>query len=755
VPIVPAYGGYTDVDATEDTSNDFRQLLQYWHLLTQHKLTLVLVAVCGIIAALVYSVLQTPLYRTGVTLEFQQTGFQQEPLQGPLSNSQDPNLLQTQIRLLISRGLQGRVYAKLSATVPNPRVPRVSPLMAVRNWLGLVEPHGSAAWEQALSHAMESVQANAVKETRIVQIVSISTLPEAAADYANTLAEEFIEQNLEERWSLYQSTGVWLERAQQELKGKLEEAEKQLVDYAAASNLVVVGKENNIGEQRLVQLQVEVSKAQAERIAKESTYRTATSRSTAEGGVLDSGAMTNYETKLADLRREMADASTALTPAHPKVKRLQAQIEEVESSQLRERGIILGRMRAEYETALNREQQLMADFNTQSKALSEEDQKLIRYRMLQREVDTYRSLYETTLKAGKEASVASALRPVTARIVDRAGTPRVPTWPNLTQNLTIGFVGGAIVGVALILLRERADASIRAPGSLSVYPQVRELGVIPCASVDPEFAAIEWKPRLALPASRSSADARRPARGRVLEPVELASWNWKGSLLAESFRATLTSILMSGQNGSDRQVLLVTSPSPREGKSTVATNLAIALADIKERVLLIDADLRRPRIHSIFDQANTWGLSDLLREQTPCAEYLPEALGRKTHVPGLFSMPSGPANVSVSRLLYSHRMAELIERLRSEFETIVIDTPPVLSVADARILSRLADAVVLVVRAGQTTRESAAMAMHVFEADGVAVLGTVLNDWNPRKMSHPYGRSLARDADYYRASPPV
>jgi capsular exopolysaccharide synthesis family protein len=221
-------------------------------------------------------------------------------------------------------------------------------------------------------------------------------------------------------------------------------------------------------------------------------------------------------------------------------------------------------------------------------------------------------------------------------------------------------------------------------------------------------------------------------------------------LLAESFRATLTSILSTGQNRDERQVILVTSPSPQEGKSTVITNLAIALAEINQRVLLIDADLRRPRLHTILGQANTWGLSDLLRETTPCSEYPVEALSRKTHIPRLFFLPSGPGSVNVSRLLYSGRMDELLSRLRSDFDAVVIDTPPVLRVADARILSRLVDAVVLVFRAGQTTREAAAMAVNVFEADGVPVLGTVLNDWNPRTMGHSYYPT--NDLSYGQAS---
>ena len=329
-----SYRGYPEA-MSEEPPDELGQLLRYWRVLTHRKLTLLVVGIGGALAALAFSVLQTPQYGTVVTLEIQQTAVQQQPFQD-ISSAQDPNLLQTQTRLLTSRTLQSRVYSKLSGRVPTRPVSDSSSLTAVRGWLGLTT-HKSAAWTEALERAAASLEATAVKDSRIVQIVCVSTLPQAAADYANTLAEEFIQENLEQRWSLYQSTGVWLERAQQELKGKLEGAERQLLDYATASKLVVVGKENNIGEQRLLQLQIEASKAQAERIAKESSYRTALSQSGSQGEVLDSGAMGRYETKLADLRRELAEVSTSLTPAHPKVKRLEAQIEEVESSRVRER----------------------------------------------------------------------------------------------------------------------------------------------------------------------------------------------------------------------------------------------------------------------------------------------------------------------------------------------------------------------------------------------------------------------------------
>lgn len=749
VSSVPPSGGYLEVHSPDVSSDEWERWLEYWHALTRHKIAILIAACCGVLGGFAFSVFQTPRYLAGTTLEFQAQASQEQPFEGiSFMNTFDPYLLQTQVQLLRSGMLQGRVYEKMlrdrANAPPSEKTPKErgasapDPLGFVRDWLGLASP--SFGREKAVAEAMAGLKVTPLKDTRIVRIASESTLPQVAADYVNTLAAEFIEQNLEERWALYQTTGTWLARAQEDLKAKLEESEKQLLAYASASGLVVTSQLENIAEQQLIQVQAEVSRAQADRIAKESVYRTAMSQPAASlAEVLDQGPMGQYQAKLVDLRRELADATTSLTSAHPKVKRLEAQIEEMESAKSRESSNILSRMRTDYESARHRERQLLADFASQSKVLSNQDQKLIRYKMLQREADTYRKLYETTLQKGKEASVASALRPVNAKIVDSARVPQVPYKPNLIQNLGYGLLGGFVIGVGLILFRERTDSSIRVPGSIPLYLNLRELGVIPSAKADPDLPVLAGH---MLPGSLRAGHALTSRAGgprvRIAEPIEMATWNRKASLLAESFRATLTSILSSEDNGHERQVILVTSPSPREGKSTVITNLAIALAEINQRVLLVDADLRRPRLHTIFNQANTFGLSDLLREKTPCEDYPAEALARKTHVPRLFLLPSGPGSANVSRLLYSDRLAELLGRLRHEFDAVLIDTPPVLRVADARILSQLVDAVVLVFRAGHTTREVAAMAVNVFEADGVPVLGTVLNDWNPRTMGHGY-----------------
>jgi receptor protein-tyrosine kinase len=198
-------------------------------------------------------------------------------------------------------------------------------------------------------------------------------------------------------------------------------------------------------------------------------------------------------------------------------------------------------------------------------------------------------------------------------------------------------------------------------------------------------------------------------------------------------------------------VLLITSPSPQDGKSTILSNLGIALAEIGQRVLLIDGDMRLPRLHTIFDIPNTFGLSDILSERVPVGEYSEDVLVRRTAIPGLDVIPAGPARAQLSRLLYSPRMKELIERSRLSYDIILIDSAPVLSVPDSRILALAGDGVILVVRAHKTPSTAAAAAAARFEEDGRPVLGTILNDWNPKVSSDSsYRAYYSSYSQYYR-----
>jgi len=235
--------------------------------------------------------------------------------------------------------------------------------------------------------------------------------------------------------------------------------------------------------------------------------------------------------------------------------------------------------------------------------------------------------------------------------------------------------------------------------------------------------------------------------------VALATLKRKPSMLAESFQNALTSILFSAHHGERPRMMAVTSAGPSEGKSTVVSNLAIALAQINQRVLIVDADMRRPRVHQIFGVSNEIGLSTLLNERSAVRARPQSAYFVETEVPGLVVLPSGPIATNASNLLYSPRLAELLGALRSEFDSILIDTPPMLHLADARVLGQHCDSVILVVRAGRTTRDAALAALKKLEQDGTSVLGTILNDWDPTGGAVGYGGTYYRGySKYYRNS---
>jgi capsular exopolysaccharide synthesis family protein len=757
-PVSQANYDFGDDDGGSINVQKYLRMAQrHWKLITGFTLL-------GIMAAVLLSRTQTPVYRARTSLEIQGAGDVLSARDRETTNDAD---FQTQARLLQSVSLRGRAFGKLDESANSDSTPKPSggPVVAgtptqkkpanprpparVSIWptvKSLVLAEGPLS---PLDMAARTLKVVAARDSRFIEITCDSTDPEVAAEFVNTLVSEFIEQRNEDRWDVYNTTGQLLTRAQEELRLKLEASEEKLQQYAKSSGLLFVGVDRSVAEEKLGQLQVELSHAQADRIQKEAKYNLTGSSSTESlPEVLDSGPLAQYQVKLADLRRELALLTSSLTPAHPKVIRVQAQIAELESTITTERQNIVKRLRNEYQSAQERERLLSRNYGGQTQVVSEQAEKAIQYNLLKKDVEANRQLYQTALQRGKEASINSALRSSNVRVVDRARPSHSPYKPNILVNLIVGLLGGCFAGMGLILARDYLNRSIRTPGEAPSYLNIPELGVIPSSNIESSRPLSNHLQRL-LPASAGSASNNgRSHPNKPAQSVELVTWENKPSLLAESFRATLTSILFSAEQGSTCRILAITSSMPSEGKTTVSSNLAIALAEINQRVVLIDADMRRPRVHKIFDVTNTWGLSDLLQEQTLINEYPKETLTRKTKIPNLSLLVSGPGAVSIPSILHSSRAAQLLERLKREFEVVLIDCPPMLHLADARVLGRLADGVILVIRAGKTSQEAAVSAIQRFNEDGTRVLGTILNDWNPKTASYTRGYEYG-DSYYY------
>jgi len=723
-------------------------LLEYLGIVRRHKRTVILMALGGLLTAFLITLPQTPIYQARASLEIQNLNKNflnmgdVDPTAGEPGSSSAGSDLQTQINILRSDSVLERVIAKLDLEKRLPPRKGSDRLSAWRKAVGLPESKPDSPWEEVLRQVANNLKVRVEENTRLVDIFYDSTDPQLAADFVNALTTEFIQQNVEARWKTTQQTGEWLTHEMEDVRIKLEKSEDELQSYASASGLLFTSEKDNVADEKLRQLQQELSAAHGDRVAKQSMYELASSappESLPE--VLDDRTLADYQVKLTDLHRQLAELSSSLTPANPAVKKVQAQVNILELALQQERTNDIQRVRNEYESASRRENLLAANYATQAHLVSEQAAAVAHYSILKSNVDTNRELYDSLLRNVQEAGMTSALNASNIRVVDSAKPPAHPYKPAFILNSALGLLAGVFIGLVFVVMREHADRSIRTPGETALSLGLPELGVVP--SLDAErsrfFAYYQGGGAAKEVESKSDQRSRR---------VELVTIQRSTSVLADCFRAAATSVLYTGENGNRPRVIALTSASPGEGKTTVASNLALALAEIGSSVLLIDGDLRNGRQHDIFQVSNSWGLSDLLAGKKPPEDRA--ELYFETSYQHLYLLPAGSTPSSIAGLLHSKRTLEFLNSMRQAFNTVIIDTPPMLQMPDARVLGRLADGVILVVRSAQTTTDEATTVARRLREDGTRVLGTILNEWDPRKTGHPayaYHRYYQYDAD--------
>src|SRR5258705_5306391 len=710
----------------------YDSLVDHWQILFRHRKTLLSFVVAGLVAAILISLIQTPIYRVRTSLEIQGPGFlEQEGTNDTGGNYASPeSYVETQVKLLQSESLLEHVIDKLKLQNEQPKSGLRAFTWRIHRMLQFSDPSGLPEREKLMREIERNLTVRTSGSSRLLEVTYESPDPKGAADFANTLVSQFIELSQEERWKAAQGTAEWLTSHLDKMKAQLEQSETQMQEYARTSGLSFTSEKENLAESRLKELQDDLSKAQADRIGSQAKLESAKNNpADTLPEVLDDSTMREYRQRLTDLQRQYAELSATLTPQHYKEQRVQAQIDELKSAMQRERGNVVRRIGNEYSASLRRETLLSRARDVQAKIVADQSEKAIHYDTLKRDVDSNRHLYEVMLQRVKEASLASAMRDSNVLVVDRARPPLLPYRPSLPMNSAIGLCSSLLFGFGFVLLRARVNRRISVPGHPPVFLDLPELGVIPLDdSVLPRQISSGLNPRRPAP-SLPTWKSNGP---------ELATWKRKPSMVAECARTTLTSILLPIENGEGPQVIVITSPCPGDGKTTVTCNLSIAVAEIGRKVLLIEGDLRRPRLNSVFGVGNNWGLSDVLRGDGQLENVSVSHLVRETEVSGLYLLPGGSCGVTPSNLFYSPRMATLLKRLRGEFDMILIDAPPMIHLADARVLGHLSDGVVLVIRAGQTTTESALSACQRFAEDGTRVLGTILNSWDP-KTTGVYG----------------
>jgi polysaccharide biosynthesis transport protein len=689
----------------------YEENVEYLALLRRHRYAVLGIFALCLAAGLLYAKFAPRSYRAQTVLEI--TGVNQDFMNSrdvnPNGGGMEPDsYLETQIRLLQNEAVIDGVEKTVAPMVPA----------------------SIASTEAAREAFVGKILAKAkVKEEGASNLVSITLSgpnPDLVAKTANALTTVFIREGENARIAAAYSTSKFLQQELADAQNKLQASEDALQQYANASGIVITpADQDSVATQHLREIQQGLAQAQVD-LANRRSQMEMISNSPVDAlpAVTDDPTIREDRARLTDLNRQLADLSTTMTPNNYKVRQVQAQIHDIENQMRQHQAVIVSSMKVQDQETARRVQLLRDAYQKQLGVVFDQGSKQVRFNMLKHEVDVNQQIYQSMLEKVKQAGIIAGLRASNARVVSAAEVPDTPYSPKLFVCMLLAGLAALALSVLYVLIAERHDNSVRAPGQAEQYIARPELAVIPRA-------------RLRAKPSRGSLglkmnDGIGPAS---LHPM-LQHWRSPDrTFLAEAYRSASTSILFSRSDAGAPHVLLVTSPQPESGKTTTSANLGISLAEGGRRVLIIDGDLRRPALPQLFGIKNKEGLSNLLDG----VETLDDShFVLPTSFSGVHVLCAGGIRGSVGRLLHSDRLPALVERFRRRYDFVLIDAPPLLGLADARILARCADGVILVCRAGQTSVDDLDEARKLLAEDGTHILGTILNgyDLQREKSSH-------------------
>lgn len=565
----------------------------------------------------------------------------------------------------------------------------------------------------------KSLKIAKVKGTRLIEIRFRSTDPRLSADVVNQLSNAYIDKFYKSQFQASTQISDFLASQLKELQTKVQESQQKLIDYQKENGIFGLDDKQNIVTVKLDDLNRALTAAEGERVQKEVNYRLAR---LGQPELIAKLGPDNLVAKLrgqeADLENQMAQASVQLGPAHPKILELSKQIAQVRQSVAEETRRTGEQITYDYKSAAERERMLRDALNAQKQTADKLNANMIESDILKHEFETNRKLYEDLLQKQKEVSISSNLKSSNIWIVDPARPPRLPAEPNILRNFALSLLFGMFGGVLLAFGLAKANEKIFTLEQAEIVSPLPSLGIVPLLGAK----------------NKNAASAQLHDVNGSVKP-ELVSSLRPMSLAAESYKAIVTSILLSHR--AHPAVILVTSSLPGEGKTTVSTNLAIALARLRRRVLLVDTDLRRPSVHSAMRMNTNTGLGALLRKPTALDEFVVSY----PDVPNLFVLPAGPINLSEDTELLVSSFKDLVERWRIQFDHIIIDTPPVLAMTDAVRMSVEADSVILVIRAGKVAKKEFLRAQDLLLRVNARLTGFVLNgeDLHSSQFQNYYG----------------
>jgi polysaccharide biosynthesis transport protein len=693
----PVAGGY------DKSATDYLHLRDYVRIVSRRRWIIIPMIAAGLLAAILINWLTKPIYQAQATvqidIDLNVLGVDR-PLVPLDQRDYMREFLPTQLGILQSRELARIAHDEL--TRANRSNPGENSLPIASNGPSIPSTRDEATRRvPALGEIVNGRTVSLVRDSRLVNIGFRATDPVLSAHVANALARAYLQQSLVFRSRTSGEVSGWLEKQVGEMRKRVEESESALQRYRAehgADALVTdrLGSEQqNIVVQKLAALQAAETKARTETIERMAQYQQlVNARAKQESldtvpAIASNAYIQGLKVELATLQRQLQQASSDLGDRNPEIIKLQGAAQSAERKLQTEISNAARAIENDLSAARSRERELAAELSRQKLEVQALNGKAVEYTALEREATSNREMLDKLLQRSREAALTQELQTTNIRVVDWAEAPASPVLPRKERNLLVGLFGGGGLALVFVFVLEAFNTRLRSPDDVKQHLRIPVVGVVP--RVKQKNGRASLLPGETVPAP-----------------------------FAEMLQAVRTNLVLAPELGKGH-TLLVTSSEPSEGKTTSAANIAASLAGLNKRVLLIDADLRRRQLHEMFGKDQEPGLTDVLTGKTSTIDL------DQTHIPGLWLMTAGSTSGNPADLLATPRFSRLIENLRGHFDWIVLDSPPVLAVADPCVISRVASGVLLVVDCGRTPRHVATAAIERLEAVRAPLIGAMLN----------------------------
>ncbi|HYA27133.1 MAG TPA: polysaccharide biosynthesis tyrosine autokinase [Thermodesulfovibrionales bacterium] len=713
-------------------------LRDYWSIIMRRKWIVIAFLLIVVSTVAIVTFHAKSIYMATTTLKIEKehtiTGKMGEGAYEPDYWYDDETFYQTQLMVLKSKSLATRVVRSMKLG----REPKLSanPDSAEKK----IEDIAATA---GISPVEEDVDSNLVNgfmgglviaqepKTRVIRLSYVSENPDFAAKAVNATARTYIDFNLENKFEATLHAKESLEKQLEEMKAKVERAEEALNRYVAQNGIVLLtetasasasdkrelpGPSESIMSKRLTELSSQLLLATTERITKESLYREALrTGSDVYSSVINANPQVQSARKdYANLQTEYLQQSKIYKPDYPKMVRLKEQMNQLKGRIDDEVSKAVLGLKGDYEAAVKKEESLHSAFDKLRKETLDMNDKMVQYQILKREADTNRELYSGLLQKLKEVGVTATISASNITILDRAEVPKSPYKPDRQKNLALALVLGLFGGLGLAFFVDYLDNTLKTPEDIERIVHLPSLGFVP---------SLEKK-----------------TSSKILPLITLDNTK---SPITEAFRSIGTYIMFSSAVRPPKTIL-VTSPQKGDGKTTTVVNLALSLSQSYGKCIVVDADMRRPKLHKVLEVNNTVGLSSFLSGQIEFGDN--NGFIKKTKFEKLDVITHGVIPPDPSELLSSHRMRDLINALVPFYQFIILDSPPVLGLADSLIMSTFADGVILVAKAGDTPKDAASHAKKLLLGINAKILGIILNQ---AKESHLKYRSYYHYYSHY------